>query len=78
MSKVFEVKDFVSGTRGRVRLEPLPGYAPDLNPWDEGAWHHLKNVEMRNLVCRDLVVRFTISGRVTDSRRWPLCWELRR
>ena len=27
---------------------------PDLNPWDEGGWHHLKNVEMRNLVCRDL------------------------
>jgi transposase len=49
-----EVKDFVSGTRGRVVLEALPGYAPDLNPWDEGGWHHLKDVEMRNLVCRDL------------------------
>ena len=35
-------------------VEILPGYAPDLNPWDEGGWHHLKNVEMRNLVCRDL------------------------
>ncbi len=49
-----EVKEFVSSTGGRVRLEALPGYAPDLNPWDEGGWHHLKNVEMRNLVCRDL------------------------
>src|SRR2546430_15640507 len=49
-----EVQEFVSGTRGRVRVEALPGYAPDLNPWDEGGWHHLKNVEMRNLVCRDL------------------------
>ena len=49
-----EVKDFVSRTRGRVELEALPGYAPDLNPWDEGGWHHLKDVEMRNLVCRDL------------------------
>jgi transposase len=48
------VRDFVAGTRGKVRLEALPGYAPDLNPWDEGGWHHLKNVEMRNLVCRDL------------------------
>jgi transposase len=48
------VKDFVSGTGGRVWLEALPGYAPDLNPWDEGGRHHLKNVEMRNLVCRDL------------------------
>ena len=27
---------------------------PDLNPWDEGGWNHLKNTEMRNLVCRDL------------------------
>jgi len=49
-----EVTDFVSSTRGRVWLEALPGYAPDLNPWDEGGWHHLKDVEMRNLVCRDL------------------------
>ena len=49
-----EVKEFVSSTRGRVELEALPGYAPDLNPWDEGGWHHLKNVEMRNMVCRDL------------------------
>ena len=48
------VQEFVSSTRGRVELEALPGYAPDLNPWDEGGWHHLKNVEMRNLVCRDL------------------------
>jgi transposase len=48
------VKEFVAGTRGKVWLEALPGYAPDLNPWDEGGWHRLKNVEMRNLVCRDL------------------------
>lgn len=49
-----EVKEFVSGTRGKVWLEALPGYAPDLNPWDEGGWEHLKHVEMRNLVCLDL------------------------
>jgi transposase len=48
-----EVKEFVSGTGGGVSLEALPGYAPDLDPWDEGGWNHLKNVEMRNLVCRD-------------------------
>jgi transposase len=48
------VMDFVAGTRGKIWLEALPGYAPDLNPWDEGGWNHLKNVEMRNLVCRDL------------------------
>jgi transposase len=49
-----EVQEFVAGTRGGVWLEALPGYAPDLNPWDEGGWHHLKNVELRNRVCLDL------------------------
>jgi transposase len=49
-----EVNEFVSEKRGKVWLEALPGYAPDLNPWDEGGWHHLKDVEMANLVCRDL------------------------
>jgi transposase len=48
------VTEFVAGSRGRVRVEALPGYAPDLNPWDEGGWHRLKNVELRNLACRDL------------------------
>ncbi len=49
-----EVKDFVAGTRGKIHLEALPGYAPDLNPWDEGGWNHLKHVQLRNVVCRDL------------------------
>ena len=48
------VKEFVSGTGGKIWLEAQPGYAPDLNPWDEGGWHYLKYVEMGNLVCRDL------------------------
>ncbi len=49
-----EVTEFVAETRGKVWVEALPGYAPDLNPWDEGGWQHLKHVEMRNLVCGDL------------------------
>jgi len=49
-----EVAQFVEQSRGKIRVERLPGYAPDLNPWDEGGWHHLKNVEMGNLVCHDL------------------------
>jgi transposase len=48
------VKEFVSSTGGKIRVEGLPAYAPDLNPWDEGGWNHLKYVEMGNLVCRDL------------------------
>lgn len=47
------VREFVAGTRGRVWLEALPPYAPDLNPV-EWAWRHLKQVELRNLVCLDL------------------------
>lgn len=49
-----EVAEFIANRRGQVQVETLPGYAPDLNPWDEGGWHHLKNVELRNLACRDL------------------------
>ena len=49
-----EVGDFVAGTCGKIRLEALPGYTPDLNPWDEGGWNHLKHVQLRNVVCRDL------------------------
>jgi transposase len=48
------VTEFVAGARGKVRVEALPGYAPDLNPWDEGGWHHLKDVLLANVVCRDL------------------------
>jgi transposase len=48
------VTEFVAGTRGKVWVEALPGYAPDLNPWDEGGWHQLKNVQLANVVCRDL------------------------
>jgi transposase len=49
-----EVSNFVSDVRGKIAIEVLPGYAPDLNPWDEGGWQHLKHVEMRNIICPDL------------------------
>lgn len=48
------VREFVEQSAGKILVEQLPGYAPDLNPWDEGGWHHLKNVEMRKLVTHDL------------------------
>jgi transposase len=49
-----EVKDFLA-TRGgrRVHLEPLPPYAPQLNPI-EWLWGQCKEVELRNLACLDL------------------------
>jgi transposase len=50
-----EVREFLAGRDGRgVWLEALPGYAPELSPWDQGGWHHLKNVELRNVACLDL------------------------
>jgi len=36
-----------------LRVEPLPAYAPDLNPV-EWLWRHLKKEEMANLTCLDL------------------------
>jgi transposase len=48
------VKDFLRTPSGRrVRLEALPGYAPELNP-DEGIWQSLKHGELRNVRCQDL------------------------
>jgi transposase len=48
------LKEFLKdGAAARVRLEQLPGYAPELNP-DEGIWKHLKYVELKNVCCRSL------------------------
>ena len=48
------IKDFLAqGGAKRIRLEQLPGYAPDLNP-DEGIWNYLKRVELRNVCCQSL------------------------
>jgi transposase len=35
------VQDYVKGTRGKLKLFFLPGYAPELNP-DELVWSHMK------------------------------------
>jgi transposase len=48
------VKKFLKdGAASRLRLEQLPGYAPDLNP-DEGIWKHLKCVELKNVCCQSV------------------------
>ena len=39
-----EVQAFVAEAGGKIHLEPLPPYAPDLNPV-EWLWKHLKKVE---------------------------------
>lgn len=48
------VKQFVAEeSEGRLILEQLPPYAPELNP-SEGIWNYLKNREMKNQTCSDL------------------------
>ena len=48
------IKQYLAeGAAERIRLERLPGYAPDLNP-DEGIWRYLKYVELKNLCCRNI------------------------
>src|SRR5215470_18436799 len=50
-----DVKQFLAaGGAPQIHLERFPAYAPELNP-DECVWHHLKDVELRNLCCNDLV-----------------------
>jgi transposase len=57
------VKEFLAGGgAGRIHLEQLPGYAPELNP-AEGIWNYLKRVELKNLCCQSIP---------------HLCLELRR
>jgi len=48
-----EVQAFVAEAGGKIHLEPLPAYAPDLNPV-EWLWKHLKKDELGNLACLDL------------------------
>lgn len=43
------------GASAWLRLETLPGYAPDLNP-DEGIWNHLKQVELKNVSAMTLAI----------------------
>ena len=48
------VKDFLAqGAATRLHLEPLPAYAPELNP-DEWLWQYLKRRELRNVCCHSL------------------------
>ncbi len=49
-----EVSAFMAaGGASDIQLEPLPAYAPDLNP-TEGVWQHFKHVELRNVSCKSL------------------------
>ena len=47
------VRDYVTGLEGRIHLERLPAYAPELNPV-EYVWAHLKQHELPNVRAKDL------------------------
>ncbi len=47
------VRDFVRQTNGRLELEFLPGYAPELNPV-EYIWGHWKHHELPNFCAKNL------------------------
>lgn len=49
-----EVKDFLlEEAKGRIWLERLPAYCPDLNP-DERVWNYLKRVCLKNRIFSNL------------------------
>lgn len=67
-----DVKAYLAdGATKHIHLEPLPPYAPDLNP-DEGVWNHLKYVELRNVCCLNLVhLQHQLNLAVIRLRRKP-------
>jgi transposase len=66
------VRSFLAaGGAQQIHVESLPADAPDLNP-AEGIWHQLKNVEMRNLCCRNLArLRSELNLGIRRLRRRP-------
>jgi transposase len=66
------VQEFLAaGHTARIHLEPLPGYAPELNP-NEGVWDSLKVKELANVACVSLVaLRGEIRQAARRLRRHP-------
>ena len=67
------VKAFLQAeTNGRLELEPLPGYAPDLDPLDTGIWHWLKDVALANVCAADLAeLKQELRAAINRLRRKP-------
>lgn len=73
------VRDFVAGTGGRLVVERLPAYAPELNPV-EYLWGHLKEHELGNLLVRqahELSLQATAALRRLKRRPKIIaaCWK---
>ena len=59
------VRDYVASTEGRILVERLPAYAPELNPV-EYMWGHLKTHEIANLI---VTKAWELSLEATAARR---------
>jgi transposase len=73
------VKEYVAGLEGRIHLERLPAYAPELNPV-EYVWAHLKQHELPNVCAKDLWSLGEMARKKLPRmrRRKPLiaaCWK---
>ncbi len=47
--------EWIATQRDWLRIEPLPGYAPDLNPTEQ-VWGNVKSTELANL-CADTIAK---------------------
>jgi transposase len=73
------VRDYVASTQGRIQLQFLPGYAPELNPV-EFLWSWLKRHALANY-CPDSFAELqsTTRGKLKSAQRRSViiasCWQ---
>lgn len=66
-----EVQAYIASTKGKVRAERLPPYAPELNPV-EYMWAHLKSHEIANLIATEAwELSFEATAALRKMRRRP-------
>lgn len=68
-----EVKAYLTTTEGRIWLERLPAYAPELNPI-EYLWGHLKNTALANFAPAELHELSSVAKKaLRKTRKRPAC-----
>ena len=60
--------DWVASQRDWLSIEPLPGYAPDVNPIEQ-VWGNLKSTELANLCSESISEVATIADDGLDRDR---------
>ncbi len=71
--KTKKLKEYLASEEGKtISIKYLPAYAPELNPI-ESVWHHIKNVQLKNVCCLNLdelkIKLFASSQRVRFNKR---------